>query len=129
MIKKDNFDERKKNAVYISAVCGHNSKVPNNEGIPEQVLFNPKSNSVIVMTLSQQQNALTFDANGDLKETVDNCADSKKRVLTDLQTRALAKTAIKIRTIFGGKKEQDIEWGIMKGRVYIVQARPFIDKK
>ncbi|MBK8466255.1 MAG: hypothetical protein IPL32_10530 [Chloracidobacterium sp.] len=129
MITKDPFDDRSKNSVYISAVCGHNSKIPNNEGIPEQVLFNPRSNSVIVMTLSQQQNALTFDENGDLKETVDNCAGTNKRVLTDLQTRALAKAAIRIRTIFGGRKEQDIEWGIMKGQIYIVQARPYIDKK
>ncbi len=129
MITKDPFDERNKNAVYISAVCGHNSKIPNNEGIPEQVLFNPKSNSVIVMTLSQQQNALTFDENGDLKETADSCAGPRKRVLNDIQARALAKTAIRIRTIFGGNKEQDIEWGIMKNRIYIVQARPYIDKK
>ncbi len=128
MITKDPFDDRNKNAVYISAVCGHNSKIPNNEGIPEQVLFNPKSNSVIVMTLSQQQNALVFDENGDLKETADNCAGARKRVLTGLQVRALAKAAISIRNVFG-KREQDIEWGIMKGRIYVVQARPYIDKK
>lgn len=130
MITKDPFDDRNKNAVYISAVCGHNSKIPNNEGIPEQVLFNPKSNSVIVMTLSQQENALAFDENGDLKVTVDKCAASAtKRVLNDAQTRALAKAAINIRSAFGGKKEQDIEWGIIGNRIYIVQARPYIDKK
>ncbi len=129
MITKDPFDDRSKNSVYISAVCGHNSKVVDNTGIPEQILFNPRSNSVVVMTLSQQENALAFDANGDLKETVDKCAGAKKRVLTDLQARALAKTAINIRTAFGGKKEQDIEWGIMNGKIYIVQARPYIDKK
>jgi hypothetical protein len=49
-------------------------------------------------------------------------------VLTDLQARNLAKTAISIRRIFG-TREQDIEWGIMNGRVYVVQARPYIDKK
>lgn len=129
MITKDPFDDRSKNSVYISAVCGHNSKVVDNTGIPEQILFNPKSNSVIVMTLSQQENALAFDANGDLKVTVDKCAGAKKRVLTDLQARALAKAAINIRTAFGGKKEQDIEWGILAGKIYIVQARPYIDKK
>jgi|CXWL01.1.fsa_nt_gi hypothetical protein len=129
MITKDPFDDKNKNAVYISAVCGHNSKVVDNSGIPEQILFNPKSNSVIVMTLSQQENALAFDEKGDLKETVDKCAGAKKRVLTDLQARSLAKTAIDIRRAFGGKKEQDIEWGIMNGKVYVVQARPFIDKK
>ncbi len=129
MITKDPFDDRNTNAVYISAVCGHNSKVVDNTGIPEQILFNPKSNSVIVMTLSQQENALAFDPNGDLKETADKCAGAKKRVLTDLQARSLAKAAIDIRRAFGGKKEQDIEWGIMNGRIYVVQSRPFIDKK
>ncbi len=129
MITKDPFDDRSKNSVYISAVCGHNSKVVDNSGLPEQILFNPKSNSVIVMTLSQQENALAFDANGDLKETVDKCAGAKKRVLTDLQARALAKAAINIRTAFGGKKEQDIEWGILGTKIYVVQARPYIDKK
>jgi len=129
MITKDPFDERNRNAVYISAVCGHNSKVVDNSGVPEQILFNPKSNSVIVMTLSQQENALAFDENGDLKETADKCAGAKKRVLTDLQARSLAKAAINIRTAFGGKKEQDIEWGILNDRIYVVQSRPYIDKK
>jgi len=129
MITKDPFDDRSRNSVYISAVCGHNSKVVDNVGIPEQILFNPKSNSVVVMTLSQQENALEFDQNGDLKETADKCAGAKKRVLTDLEARSLARAAINIRTAFGGKKEQDIEWGILNRRIYIVQARPYIDKK
>jgi phosphoenolpyruvate synthase/pyruvate phosphate dikinase len=128
MITKDPFDAENKDAVYISAVCGHNSKVVDNSGLPEQILFNPKSNSVIVMTLSQQESALAFDEDGDLKETSDKCANTQKRVLTDLQARALAKTAIDIRRVFG-KREQDIEWGIMNGRIYIVQARPYIDKQ
>jgi hypothetical protein len=128
MITKDPFDAENKDAVYISAVCGHNSKVVDNSGLPEQILFNPKSNSVIVMTLSQQESALAFDEGGDLKETSDKCANTQKRVLTDLQARALAKTAIDIRRVFG-KREQDIEWGIMNGRIYIVQARPYIDKQ
>ena len=129
MITKDPFDDTNKDAVYISAVCGHNSKVVDNIGIPEQILFNPKSNPVVVMTLSQQKNALAFDPNGDLKETVDKCAGAKKRVLTDVQARQLAKAAINIRRAFGGKKEQDIEWGIIGPRLFVVQARPYIDKK
>jgi hypothetical protein len=127
MITKDPFDPESKDAVYISAVCGHNSRVVDNAGLPEQILFNPRSNSVIVMTLSQQESALAFDENGDLKETTDKCANVQKRVLSDVQARSLAKTAIRIRGVFG-KKEQDIEWGIMNGRIYIVQARPYIDK-
>lgn len=128
MITKDPFDDENKDAVYISAVCGHNSKVVDNTGLPEQIMYNPKSNSVIVMTLSDQKNSLEFDQEGDLRETSDKCANAQKRVLTDLQARNLARTAINIRRVFG-KKEQDIEWGIMNGRVYIVQARPYNDKK
>ena len=127
MITKDPFDEQNKAAVYISAVCGHNSKIPDNKGIPEQILFNPKSNSVIVMTLSQQENALAFDENGDLKEEQDFCA-KKGRVLSDLQARNLAKAALNIKKTFGNQKTQDIEWGIMNGRIYIVQARPYLEK-
>ena len=130
MISKDPFDDENKNSVYMSVVCGHNSKIPDNNGIPEQVLFNPRSNSVIVMTLSQQENSLRFDPNGGLVETPDTCVNKQtKRILTDLQVRNLAKIALNIRRIFGGKKEQDIEWGILNGRIYVVQARPYIDKK
>ena len=129
MITKDPFDDENKNSIYISAVCGHNSKIPDNKGIPEQVLFNPKSNSVIVMTLSQQENSLVFDEKGDLKTTTDTCVSAQKRVLTDTQARLLAKVALNIRRVFGGKKEQDIEWGILNGRIYVVQSRPYIEKK
>ncbi|MCU1289198.1 MAG: pyruvate phosphate dikinase, PEP/pyruvate binding domain protein [Acidobacteria bacterium] len=130
MISKDPFDDNNKNAVYISTVCGHNSKIPDNNGIPEQILFNPTSNSVILMTISQQQNSLVFDDEGGLVEKTDQCADPQsKRILTDLQARNLAKIALSVRRVFGGKKEQDIEWGIMNGRIYVVQARPYIENK
>ena len=127
MITKDPFDPDTKNAVYISAVCGHNSNVVNNTGIPEQLLFSQTSNSVAVMTLSDQKNALAFDEAGDLRVTTDKCADRSGRVLNDVQARALANTAQRIQGVFG-KKPQDIEWGILAGRIYIVQARPYIDK-
>jgi rifampicin phosphotransferase len=129
MITKDPFasEGAAGDAVYISAVCGHNSNVVNNAGLPEQILFNSRSNSVAVMTLSQQESALRFDeVSGDLKASADKCANAQKRVLTDLQARSLARAALRIRTVFGNR-EQDIEWGIMNGRVYIVQARPYID--
>ncbi len=130
MITKDPFDDENKNAVYISTVCGHNSAVVANNGIPEQILFNPKSNSVVVMTLSDRKNSLKFSDAGGLVESPDDCASpSTKRVLTNLQARALAKIALDVRRIFGNRAEQDIEWGIVGGRIYIVQSRPYIEKK
>jgi phosphoenolpyruvate synthase/pyruvate phosphate dikinase len=63
-----------------------------------------------------------------LKETRDKCVNAQGRVLTDLQARSLARTALNIKRIFGGKDEQDIEYGFIKGQLYVVQARPYIDK-
>lgn len=128
MITRDPFNKEGIDEVYISAVCGHNSRVVDNTGIPEQLLYDARTELVKVMTLSQQENALTFDPRGDLKETADRCANAQKRVLTDAEARNLARAAIKIREAFGGEQPQDIEWGVMNGRLYVVQARPYIEK-
>jgi len=125
MFTKDPFDADNKNAVYISAVWGHNDPITANKFVPEQVLFNPRSNAIQVLTLSQQENILKFGANGDLVETNETV---KRRVLNDKNVRELVKTSSAIKRVFGGKKEQDIEWGIMNGKIYIVQARPYIEK-
>jgi rifampicin phosphotransferase len=129
MFTKDPFDAENKNSVYISTVCGHNTQVTANGGMPEQSLVNPRSNAVVLMTFSDIKNTLRFDANGDLKETRDVCASPKtKRILNDLEARKLARIALNIRRVFGDKKEQDIEWGMIKDQVYILQSRPYIDK-
>lgn len=130
MFTKDPFDAENKNSVYISTVCGHNSAVTGNGGMPEQILVKPRSNVVVLMTFSNVKNTLRFDEKGDLKDTTDKCANPKtKRILNDLEARKLAKIALSIRLVFGNKKEQDIEWGMIKDQVYILQSRPYIDKK
>lgn len=134
MITKDPFDKENKNAVYISATWGHNIAVTNpgegeKEGkkipIPEQILFTPKSNSVQVLTRSDQEMMFVVDEKGGLKGVP---FTNKRRVLSDAVARSLVKVAGEIKRIFGGV-EQDIEWGIMNGRVYVVQARPYIEKR
>jgi len=53
--------------------------------------------------------------------------NTRRRVLSDAVVRQLVLAANNIKRIFGGVKDQDIEWGYMKGRLYIVQARPYIN--
>ncbi len=126
MITKDPYDKENKGAVYISATWGHNVGVTSEKkAIPEQILFSPKSNSVQVLTRSDQETMFVPDANGGLKEIP---FTSKRRVLSDVFARDLVKIANQIKRMFGGV-EQDIEWGIMNGRVYIVQSRPYIERK
>ena len=125
MFTKDPFDPDNKNAVYVAAVWGHNEGITGNKFVPEQVLYNPKSNAVQVLTLTQQDSVLKFGADGDLVKSGETAA---RRVLTDKNVRDLVKTAAQIKKIFGGKSEQDIEWGIMGGKLYVLQARPYIEK-
>jgi len=126
MITKDPYDKENKGAVYISATWGHNVGVTSEKkAIPEQILFSPKSNSVQVLTRSDQETMFVPDTSGGLKEVP---FTSKRRVLSDEVARSLVKIANQIKRMFGGV-EQDIEWGIMNGRVFIVQSRPYVEKK
>jgi len=126
MITKDPYDKENKGAVYISATWGHNIGVTSEKkAIPEQILFSPKSNSVQVLTQSDQETMFVTDAKGGLKEVP---FTSKRRILSDVVARNLVKVANQIKKMFGGV-EQDIEWGIMNGKIYIVQSRPYIERK
>jgi len=135
MITKDPYDKYNRGAVYISATWGHNIAVTSEgvgsnlsggsrKAIPEQILFSPKSNSVQVLTRSDQETMFVPAVNGGLKEVPFN---NRRRVLSDAVVRQLVGAANYIKRIFGGIKDQDIEWGYMKGRLYIVQARPYIN--
>lgn len=137
MITKDPFDKYNRGAVYISATWGHNiavtsegvgSNVGTNDkkAIPEQILFSPKSNSMQVLTRSDQETMFVPAVDGGLKEIPFN---NRRRVLSDPVIRQLVNAANYIKRVFGGKSEQDIEWGFMKGRLYIVQARPYVEKR
>lgn len=126
LITKDPYRPDAEEAIYISAVCGHNSNVVNNTGLPEQVLFLTGTDSISVMTLSDQTSSLRFAAGGDMRQTSDKCANASGRVVTDAEVRRISKAAIAIRDVFGSET-QDIEWGMIGDRLYIVQARPYID--
>ncbi len=132
MITKDPFDTRNKGAVYISATFGHNIAVTNQgvgdakkKAVPEQILFTPRSNSVQVLTRAEQETIFVPDEKGGLVEIP---FSPKRRILSDKLARQLVKTALDIKKGFGGT-EQDIEWGINDGKIYIVQARPYVEKK
>ena len=126
LITKDPFDPENENAVYVAAVWGHNEGITANKFVPEQVLYNPKSNAIQILTLSQQESILKFGEDGDLIET--NEEAPPRRVLTDRNVRELVRVAGQIKRIFGGVKEQDIEWGMLNGRLYVLQARPYLEK-
>jgi hypothetical protein len=122
MITADPFDKENKGVIYISAKRGLGIKVVEGKRIAEQILFSPHTNAVQVLTRSEEDNLLTFDENGGVKEIP---ITGDRNVLTDHVIRTLIRAARAIRRVFAGR-DQDIEWAYMKGQIYIVQTRPFI---
>jgi hypothetical protein len=126
MITADPFNREvnldNQGTVYISAKRGLGMKVVEGQKIAEQVVFRPRANAVQVLTRSEEDSLLTFDANGGIKEIP---ISGERAVLTDEVVRRLAAAAARIKRLFSGK-DQDIEWAYMKGQIYIVQSRPFI---
>jgi phosphoenolpyruvate synthase/pyruvate phosphate dikinase len=122
MITADPFDRDNKGVVYISAKRGLGIKVVEGKRIAEQVLFRPRTNAIQVLTRSDEDNLLTFDENGGVKEVP---ITGDRKVLTDNVIRRLVRVATAIKRVFRSR-DQDIEWAYFGGQIYIVQARPFI---
>jgi hypothetical protein len=122
MITTDPYDREDNAAIYISAKRGLGIKVVEGQKIAEQILYRPRGNAVQVLTRSAEDSLLTFDENGGVKEIP---ITGERAVLTDEVIRRLVRAGTNIKRIFGGK-EQDIEWAYMKGQIYIVQSRPYI---
>jgi hypothetical protein len=122
MITTDPFDTDNRGSIYISAKRGLGIKVVEGKRIAEQILFRPRSNSVKILTRSDEESLLTFDESGGVREIP---ITGERAVLTDEVVRRLARAASLVKGIFGGK-EQDIEWVYMGGQIYIVQSRPYV---
>lgn len=121
MITTNPFDPEDKEAIFISAKRGLGIKVVDGMKIPEQLVYRRGTNAIQVLTRSAEDSLLTFDANGGVKEVP---ISGDRAVLTNDMVRQLATAATALKRTFGGV-EQDIEWAVMGGKVYIVQSRPY----
>jgi phosphoenolpyruvate synthase/pyruvate phosphate dikinase len=122
MITTDPYDKDNRDAIYISAKRGLGIKVVEGQKIAEQILYRTRGNAVRVLTRSAEDSLLTFDEKGGVKEIP---ITGERAVLTDEVIRRLVRAGTSIKRVFGGR-EQDIEWAYMKGQIYIVQSRPYL---
>lgn len=108
-------------AVFIAAKKGIGIKVVQGKKIPEQTLYYPETGEIERLSLSEEDEALSFGPGDGLKETR---VEPQKRVLSDETIQRLAGVALDIKKTFNGE-EQDIEWVFKNGQIYIVQSRPY----
>ena len=123
VITTDPFDPADRSAVYINAKRGLGMKVVEGKRVAEQVIYRPRSGTIQVLSRSDEDTMLAFDERGGVKEVK---IEEHRAVLTDEMSRRLARAALKIKSVFGGR-DQDIEWVYSGGRLFIVQSRPYIE--
>lgn len=122
MITTDPYNSENKNSIYISAKRGLGIRVVEGQKIAEQLIYDPRADSIQVLTRSTEDSLLTFDARGGVRETP---IVGERAVLTDQVARRLSRAAAQIKTVFKDR-DQDIEWVYRQGQIYIVQSRPYI---
>jgi hypothetical protein len=122
-ITTDPFDSADRGAVYVNAKRGLGIKVVEGRRVAEQAIYHPRLGTIQVLTRSDEDTMLAFDEHGGVKEVT---IEQQRRVLTDPMIRGLARVALQIKRVFGGR-DQDIEWVYRRGQLYIVQSRPYIE--
>ncbi len=103
--------------VSIEAAYGLGQPIVSGEITPDQYVVSKKSKKIIARTVVPQDWQLTIEG-----KTGISAKYKKKQKLTNSQIVDLAKIGMEIEEHYG--KPQDIEYGIEKGRVLIVQSRP-----
>ena len=78
-----------------------------------------ENGEVVEKTFNSQETMLTF-VDGENREV--GVSRSGEQILQEAQILELAELGRKIEAHYG--KEQDIEWALEKGKLYIVQSRP-----
>src|SRR5258707_2291965 len=101
MITADPFNREStienQGSIYISAKRGLGMKVVEGKKVAEQIVFRPRANAVQVLTRSEEDSLLTFDANGGVKEIP---IGVERVVLTDEGIRRLAAAAAWLKQTF-----------------------------
>lgn len=123
MITTDPFDPLNRSGIYLCAKRGLGIKVVEGKKVAEQLIYNPQSHAIRVLTRSDEDSLLALDPNGGIKEIK---IIGERAVLTDTMVYRLADAAQRIKRLFGS--DQDIEWAVEGGTVYILQARPYVGR-
>jgi rifampicin phosphotransferase len=122
MITTNPFDAEDKGAIYLNAKRGLGIRVVEGKRVAEQIIYQPRSGAIRVLTRSDDDTMLKFDAQGGVREVK---IETNRAVLTNEVIKRLARAAANIKRTFHGR-DQDIEWLTVGSQIYIVQARPYV---
>ena len=122
MITTNPFDGEDKGAIYLNAKRGLGIRVVEGKRVAEQIIYQPRSGAINVLTRSDDDTMLKFDEGGGVREIK---IETNRAVLTDALIKRLSRAALQIKRTFNGR-DQDIEWLTVGSQIYIVQSRPYV---
>ena len=110
----------------INAKSGLGLRVVEGHKLPEQILFDRDQRSIKVVSRSDEDTKLVFDADGGLREVP--VGAKGKTILTDARVLRLGDAATAISGLFPTELPLDIEWLFAGEVLFVVQSRPYVTK-
>ncbi len=108
--------------VIIEGSWGLGEAIVSGTVSPDNYVFDRKSQKIVNMTIAEKSVEIIPDGKKGTK-VCDVPADRKNaRVLSDKEVTELASFAVMSEEHY--KNPQDMEWGIVDGKIYILQSRP-----
>ncbi|KFE68224.1 PEP/pyruvate-binding domain-containing protein [Hyalangium minutum] len=124
LVTKNLYDPSDNHTYTINAKRGLGLSVVSGVTVPEQILYDIKYPGARVLSRSDDATMLVFDAQGGIKEVP---TASAAPVLSEARARDLSLAAAKLTKVFPTAGPLDIEWVLEGEKIWIVQARPFIE--
>jgi hypothetical protein len=119
-------DPLDKTTYTINAKSGLGLRVVEGKKIPESLLYDFHNNGLRVLSRSDEDTMLVFDAQGGVREVPN--PQKGQPILSNGRARHLGAAARAVVGLFPKDRPLDIEWLFQGEDLYIVQARPYVVK-
>lgn len=114
------------NSYTINAKRGLGMRVVEGTRIPEQIIYDTSNDGTKIISRSDDPFMLVFDDKGGIQE-VEN--KHKGVILTEERAKRLAQAVKSFVPLFSASHALDVEWLLEGERVWIVQARPYVEHR
>jgi len=123
LITKNLYDRDDTSSYTINAKWGLGIRVVEGTNVPEQVVYDTLNEGCRILSRSDDQAMLVFDEDGGIREVKN---ENKGVILNEIRARDLANAVTTLLPLFPKSQALDIEWLFEGEKIWIVQARPYV---
>ena len=124
LITTNLYNPEDDNGFTINAKSGLGMRVVEGTKIPEQIIFDTVNDGTKIISRSDDPFMLVFDSKGGIQE-VEN--PHRGVILSEARAKRLAKAVLSFEPLFSNRHALDVEWLLEGEKVWIVQARPYVE--